>query len=189
MDIDIDIRKDTKIFELFKNLVPASRVENNELKSHAAGAYFQNMARDPTNNLAAIPYKEAEELGYFKIDFLHVNALDDFTSNQELRELAEKEPNWTLLEHKYIVSKLFHIADHFDVVYLVKPTSLLEISDILALIRPNKRKLLDKYLENKQAMRKELYTRRDKTDMRKSHTIPYAQIIVAQLNLIELGRL
>lgn len=189
MDIDIDIKKDTKLFEIFKELVPASRIENEELKPHQAGAYFQKMPIDPVKKISAIPYKEAEELGYFKIDFLHVNVLDDFVSNQELRDLSEKEPNWSLLDHKYIVGKLFHIADHYDIVSQVKPKSLIEISDILALIRPNKRKLLDKYLQNKQAMRKELYTRRDKTDMRKSHTIPYAQIIVAQLNLIELGRL
>lgn len=188
MDIDIDIKKDTKLFELFPKLTPASRVENDELKLHQVGAYFQNIARD-FKGMSAIPYKDAEELGYFKIDFLHVNVLDDFNSNKELRELSAKEPNWKLLEHKYIVNKLFHIADHYDIVSRVKPTSLLELSDILALIRPNKIKLLDKYLNNKTAMRKELYTRRDKTDMRKSHTIPYAQIIVAQMNLIELGRL
>jgi hypothetical protein len=189
MDIDIDIRKDTRLLAIFKELTPASMIINDELKQHNSGCYFQNIAKDPFTNLAAIPYKEAEDLGYFKIDFLHISPLDDFNSNQELRELAAKEPNWKLLEHKYIVSKLWQLANHFDIVSQVKPRSILEVSDCIALTKPNKRILLDKYLRNREYTRKELYTRREKKDMRKSHTIPYAQIIVAQLNLIELGRL
>lgn len=187
MDIDIDLQKDTKIFELFPTLTQASMVLNAELKPHPAGGYFQYIPSH--NRLSDIPYKEAEEIGYFKIDFLHINVLDDFSSNDELTALANKEPNWSLLSHKYIVQKLFQIANHFEVVDAVKPSSLLELSDIVALIRPNKIKLLDKYLDNKEITRLELYKKRGPEDMRKSHTIPYAQIIVAQLQLIELGRL
>jgi hypothetical protein len=195
MDIDIDIRKDTRLLAIFKDekdsprLTLASMVVNDDLRQHNSGAYFQNIAKDPFTQLAAIPYKEAEELDYFKIDFLHISPLDDFESNQELVELANKEPNWKLLEHKYIVNKLWQIGNHFDIVSQVKPTSLMEIADIIALSKPNKRILLDKYLRNREFTRKELYTRREKKDMRKSHVIPYAQIVVAQMNLIELGRL
>jgi hypothetical protein len=195
MDIDIDIRKDTKLLGMFLNdtgktrVTPASMIINDELKQHNSGCYFQNIAKDSFTELAAIPYKEAEDLGYFKIDFLHISPLDDFNSNKELVELANKEPNWKLLEHPYIVSKLWQISKHYDIVSQVKPKSLLELADVIALTKPNKRILLDKYIRNREVIRKELYTRREKKDMRKSHVIPYAQIIVAQLNLIELGRL
>jgi hypothetical protein len=195
MDIDIDIKKDTRLLGMFLNdtgktrLVPASMIINDELKQHNSGCYFQHIATDSFTQLAAIPYKEAEDMGYFKIDFLHISPLDDFESNKELVELANKEPNWKLLEHPYIVGKLWQISKHYDIVSQVKPKSLIELADIIALSKPNKRILLDKYIRNREATRKELYTRREKKDMRKSHVIPYAQIIVAQLNLIELGRL
>jgi DNA polymerase III alpha subunit len=159
------------------------------LKQHNSGCYFQNIAKDSFTDLAAIPYKEAEDIGFFKIDFLHISPLDDFTSNKELVELANKEPNWKLLEHPYIVGKLWQISKHYDIVSQVKPKSLIELADVIALTKPNKRILLDKYVRNREVTRKELYNRREKKDMRKSHVIPYAQIIVAQLNLIELGRL
>lgn len=191
MDIDIDIKKDVNICKLFSNAIEASRFETylNDITSHGVGHYFQHIPKDPLTSLSAIPYEEANELGFFKIDFLHVNALNDFTSNDELKELANKEPDWSLLEHKYMVQKLFHIANHYDVVNRIKPHSILELSDVIAIIRPNKIKLLDKYLQNPIKMRSELYTRRSPEDMRKSHCIPYAQIIIAQMNLISMGRL
>lgn len=190
MDIDIDIRPDFSALKLFQgNVVGASMVLNDDLVKHPVGVYFQRMAVDPISKLAAIPYKEAEEIGFFKIDFLHLNVLNHFESKEQMDELLEQEPDWKLLEEREIVEKLFQIADHFEIVYAVKPKSVLELSDILALIRPNKRKLLDKYLRNKTQIRKELYTRRDKTDMRKSHTIPYALLIVLQLHMIKMGKI
>lgn len=189
MDIDIDIKKDTPLFQIFKTLIPASQVIKDELVKHNSGAYFQNIAKDPMTGLAALPYDMAEEIGYFKMDFLHINALDDFHSNEELRTLAATEPNWTHLHKAPLVKKLFQISNQFEIVNKVRPTSLLEVSDLVALIRPNKQWLVDKYLKDKVNARKELYTRRTPADMRKSHCVPYAQIIIAQMNLIDLGRL
>ena len=60
-----------------------------------------------------------------------------------------------------------------------------ELADVLALIRPNKKHLIDKYVKNKQSVRKELYKKVDASDLRKSHAIPYALLIVLQLHLIK----
>ena len=58
---------------------------------------------------------------------------------------------------------------------------------IRAIIRPEKRHLIDKYIKNKknQSILDELYDKREKSDLRKSHAIPYALLIVIQLHLIE----
>ena len=80
---------------------------------------------------------------------------------------------------------MFHIGNHFDIVNKVKPKSVIELSDILALIRPGKKKLLDSYLESPEAVRPELFTKRINSDMRRSHTIPYALLIVLQLHLVK----
>lgn len=186
MDIDIDLKSDFKLERIFPNAIPASTVEKDELKRHLVGAYFQTIPKDPITNLAAIPYEQAEELGYLKIDFLNLSLLSHFASKEEVLYFARKEPNWKLLESRKFVEQLFHISKHYDIVQKVKPKSILELADILALIRPGKTILLDKYLKNKKLARKELYTKRQVSDLRKSHAIAYAINIVINMNLLEV---
>jgi DNA polymerase III alpha subunit len=159
--------------------------ENGSIRKHPAGVYFQHIPVDKETGLSAIPYKESERLGYTKIDFLHLTLLKDFNSKDQIRELIDKEPDWRLLENEKIVSTLFHIGNHFDIVNKVKPKSVIELSDILALIRPGKTKLLDAYLKSPDDVRPELFTKRINSDMRQSHTIPYALLIVLQLHLVK----
>lgn len=185
MDIDIDLRPDFKLERVFKNATPASTVENGELKRHIVGAYFQKIPKDPITNLSAIPYEQAEELGFMKIDFLNLSLLSHFENKDEVKYFASKEPKWDRLMDRSFVERLFHISKHYDVVSKVKPKSILELADILAIIRPGKTILLDKYLKNKAETRKELYTKRQVSDLRKSHAIAYAVNIVINMNLIE----
>lgn len=184
MDIDIDISPKFKPDSLFK-IAHASTVENGELKKHIVGVYFQTMPIDPLTGVATIPYKEAQEHGFFKIDMLNLNILDNFESKDEIRELLKIEPDWTLLENPEVVEKLFHLARHFETIQKIKPKSVSDLADCLAIIRPNKIKLADKYAKNKKAVIKELYTKRDASDLRKSHAVPYALLIVLQLHLIK----
>lgn len=184
MDIDIDLPPKFKPEEFFK-VVRASIVENGELKKHNAGVYFQNMPVDTVTNLSAIPYKDAEANGFFKIDMLPLHLLDNFESKDEIRELIKIEPDWTLMEDEEVVTKLFHLSRHYETVSKMKPKSVSDLADCLAIIRPNKTHLIDKYAKNKRAVIKELYTKRDASDLRKSHAIPYALLIVLQLHLIK----
>lgn len=182
-DIDIDVSTITPS-SLFKCTI-ASKVDNGKLVKHNSGVYFQEVPIDPLTKLCAIPFKEAEELGYIKIDLLHIALLDEISSKDELRRLSKIEPDWNLFLDKSIVEQLIHIHDHFDIVSQVKPTSIDDISDIIALIRPGKRRLLRDYLRNKKETRKELYTKSDDGySFKKSHSISYAMLIVVNLNLI-----
>jgi hypothetical protein len=185
VDIDIDLKTTFNPDDVFNNIVHASIEENGKLQKHQAGVYFQNIPVDKDTKLSAIPYNRSEDAGYTKIDLLHVSLLDNFSSKAQIKKLIDKEPNWDHFKDKDIVSKLFHIGNHFDIVDMVKPTSVLELSDIMALIRPGKRHLLEPYINSPKTTRKELYTKVIPSDMRKSHTIPYALLIVAQLNLME----
>ena len=189
MDIDIDIAPDVDLHSLFDTAIRASMVTDGELKSHPVGYYFQDIPVDSITGLAAIPYDHSEEFGFFKMDLLTVHILKHFKSKEEMRTLQRKEPNWKLLDDEEVVKTLFHLGKHFDVISKVKPTSIQEVADVFALIRPNKRPLLHKYLENPNFFRTELFTKRDPMDMRKAHAIPYAILIVLQLHLIEQGRI
>lgn len=188
-DVDIDFKVDFDPNTLFSQAVQASMIKKGLLSKHPCGQYFQHIAKDPITNLAAIPYEEAEVLGYFKIDFLHLSHLDPFNSKQEIRELINKEPNWDLLLDECNVQKLFHINKHFDLLQLIQPRSVQELADSLALIRPGKKHLLNEYLRDKERVRKQLYTKTDVYYFKRSHAIAYALTIVSQLHLISMGRL
>lgn len=187
MDVDIDLKTNFDPLELFDTAIRASRVQNGELKKHNAGVYFQDIPKDKITGLAAIPYKEAQELGYFKIDFLHLSLLDNFERKEEIKTLVEKEPNWGLLKQKEVVAKLFQLSKHYDLVNKVKPKSVNDLADCIALIRPGKKHLINQYLNNKEQTRKVLYVK--PTDgsayYKKSHAVAYALTIVLQLHLIE----
>lgn len=185
MDIDIDVKSDFVPDDLFTKITHASIVENGVLKKHNVGIYFQNIPVDAKTNLAAIPYKRALDFGFFKVDMIHLKLLDSFESKEQLREYMYREPEWELLEHEKVVEQLFHLSKSFHIVKAVKPTNVLELADCLALIRPGKQKLLNSYIKDRTSIRQELYKKNKVSDLRKSHALPYAYLIIAQLNLIE----
>lgn len=186
MDIDIDVADNKKARSVLR-CTRASIVENDELKPHLVGLYFQKIPVDSITGLAAIPYETAEELDFLKVDILNLSFLEHFNSKHEIRKLLKRQPKWNLLVQDDVIPKLFHLSNHGDTLKRVKPTTIEELADVLALIRPNKKALISKYISNRVATRKELYKKEVNSDLRKSHAIPYAQIIVLQLHLIEAG--
>jgi len=188
LDIDIDIG-DFNHAKLFPTAVKASLVKDNKLTAHSAGLYFQHVPTDPITNLSAIPYKNAEDLGCFKIDFLHVYVYDHFNSREEIKELLKYEPDWNLLKIPSVVAQLFQISKHFDLIEQLKPRSIIELSDCLAIIRPQKRYLKDLYIKNKEEAQKLLYTKEPGGGygFKKGHSLGYSMIIILQLHLISGG--
>lgn len=175
---------------VFNQAIPASMVRDGELVKHPCGHYFQTMPIDPITGLAAIPYEEAECIGFFKIDFLHLAPLDQFKNKCQIRELISREPEWDLLLNETHVQKLFQVSKHPELMATLRPRSVQELADAIALIRPGRKQLLGAYLRNREAVRKELYSRPlPKGCYKKAHAISYALTIVLQLHLIELGQL
>lgn len=189
MDIDIDFPSTFDPTHIFEQAVRASMVKDGKLVKHPAGVYFQNIPVDCITGLASIPYEQAEDLGFMKIDFLHLNILDHFQSKVQIRDLINHEPNWDLLRSKTVVEKLFQLGKHFDVVEVIKPRSVLDLADCVAVIRPGKRYLLEEYdPHNKTSFRAKLYKKQDgQYSYKKGHAISYAQTIVLQLHLIQRG--
>lgn len=187
MDIDIDIKPDTDVQKLFPSAIRSSMIEKDKIKPHLVGWHFQNVPVDKVTGLCAIPYDFSEDFHYFKIDMLHLTLLEYFDDKEQMRKLLRIQPDWKLLKREDVVSKLFHLSKHYETVSEIAPTSIEELADVLALIRPNKRSLIPKYKRDKKAARLELYQKRDPSDLRKSHAIPYAMLIVLQLHLIKGG--
>lgn len=188
MDIDIDIPPTLKIDTVFPNWVRASVIKEDKITAHPCGRYPQKMASDPVTDLAAIPYDKAEELGYTKIDFLNLNIYSHFQSRKEIDDLLEIEPDWNLLLIPSNQVKLFQLANHGDMLDEIKPKSVEQLADVLALIRPGKSQLVKLYKVNRESTRKILYAKdKDGYSFKKSHAICYAMVIVLQLHLINAG--
>lgn len=197
MDVDIDF--DTKFDPLtvFPQAIRASQCNNGKLTKHNAGAYLQAMPIDDVTGLAAITYDRAEDFGYFKIDFLHISPVDHFAkylSRTELRQLAGIAPNWDLLNKESVVENLFQIHRHFALVKQIQPTNVMMLADIIAIIRPHGRKLLQEYLkcnteDEREVIRKILYTAPEDGSYyyKRPHSVGYATTIAIQLHLIEAG--
>lgn len=181
-DIDIDFADRTKVLELFKH-VPASIKEKNTYKKHNTGIYCTQIPYNPLTGLSTIDFKEAEQRGYFKIDFLNVSIYKDVKDEEHLIRLMEQEPLWDLLEQDDFTDLLFHINGHGDILRTMKPRSLEQLAAVLAMIRPAKRQLIGK---DWQIVMQEIWTKpkSDEYYFKKAHAIAYAQAIIVQMNLI-----
>jgi hypothetical protein len=183
-DIDIDTHSKFDPKDYFE-CVYASRYDKQKLIKHPVGVYFQNIPTDPVSKLSAIPYDIADNYDYFKIDMLHLSILDNFESKKQIRDLLKIEPDWELLKYHDVVEQLFQLSKHYDIINRIKPKSIEELADCLAIIRPGKRKYLDKYVNDRDNIRRFLYIKESESDFKLSHAIAYAHIIVLQLHTIK----
>lgn len=191
MDIDIDFPTTFDPKKIFPDIIRASMIKKMELVAHPCGVYFQSIPIDISGShaekISAIPYKDASEHGAMKIDFLHLSILNQYSSKSEIRDVMEAEVDWTKFEQKEVVEQLFQIHNNFDIVSRIKPTSIIELADCIAIIRPGKRELLSSYLKDRDKTRPQLYRqdRDSKSAFRKSHALSYAYTILLQLHKLE----
>jgi len=181
-DVDIDMADRNKFLELV-SVTPASIVKDNEYKKHNTGVYFQSIPRFPLEGYSTIDHKDAEEEGWFKVDFLNNSIYQDIEDESHLNRLLATEPMWKLLEHEEVVSQLYHINNYADVVKLYKPTSVEQLAMILAIIRPAKKHLMGKPFEE---IEKTVWDKPEDGEyyFKKAHAIAFATAIVVQLNVL-----
>lgn len=185
-DVDIDVKSHTKK-EVYGIRASIYNPDRKELQPHPSGVYIDcGMPVDPVTGLAPVDYEAAAELGFIKIDLLTNTAYDGFETKDDVLKAFQKEPNWDSLQDPQFVAKLPHIANHFELVELIKPRSIQELADLLALIRPGKTHLIDDYLEHPERTRKNLYRRpvNNQYWFKYSHAIAYAALIVTRMNYL-----
>jgi len=161
--------------------VKAVRKTDDGFAPHNTGVYFHNIPHNPFTGMATVDYKEAENRGYFKMDFLNVSAYNGVTSEQHLLELCNKEPDWDLLLDLDVVGKLFQVSNHFETLVKLKPRSIEQLAAVLAIIRPGKKHLINKSWDE---IMEEVWLKSDDGyTFKKSHSFSYAMLIIVQLNL------
>jgi DNA polymerase III alpha subunit len=182
MDIDIDFPDRRQVLDIIQH-IPA-RLEDG--KKHNTGVYCHSIPYNPLTDTASIDYKSAEERGYFKIDFLNVGAYSGVKNEAHLIQLLDTEPLWDLLYEKDVCDQLFHVNGYHNLLAELKPTSIVELATVLAMIRPGKKHLIPVCKEKGfQAIYDEIWTKtEDSYFFKKAHAISYASVIVVQLNLL-----
>tara|TARA_Y100001937_G_C7022472_1_gene286125 strand:+ start:173 stop:748 length:576 start_codon:yes stop_codon:yes gene_type:complete len=181
-DVDIDMGNRDDFLKLV-NVTPASIEKEGNFSKHNTGVYFQNIPKYPLEGYSTIDHKQAEQEGWFKVDFLNNHIYKNIRDEQHLDKLIATEPVWELLKHQEVIEQLFHINNHFDIVKQYPPKSLEDLAIILAIIRPGKRHLVGKSWEE---IVKNVWIKPDNDTyfFKKSHSYGYALAIIVQLNLI-----
>jgi len=178
-DIDIDFADRTRALDILKHV--DARLDTD--KKHNTGIYCTSIPYNPITGMSTLNYKEAEDRGYFKIDFLNVSVYEGVKNKEHLTKLMETEPLWELLLEDDFVNKLFHVNGHGSILRQMKPTTIEQLASVLAMIRPAKRHLIGK---DWNTVMLEIWVRpeNDEYFFKKAHAIAYAHVIVVQMNLI-----
>jgi hypothetical protein len=181
-DIDIDFIDREQALKLFKHTV-ASRNDDGRAVKHNTGVYLHEVPVDAVSGLCSIPYEQAEEQEFFKIDFLNVSIYKGVRNEDHLVQLMETEPLWDLLLQDEFNNLLFHVNGHGSILREMQPTSIEQLAAVLAMIRPAKRHLIGK---DWSTVMTEVWTKPETNDyyFKKSHATAYAAAIVVQMNLI-----
>ena len=181
-DIDIDFIDRDQALKLFEH-IPASRLDNGKLVKHNTGVYMHEVPVDAVSGLCQLPYEQAEDEKYFKIDFLNVGIYKGVRDEDHLIQLMETKPLWDLLLQDEFADLLFHLNGHGAILRKTCPSSVEELAAVLAMIRPAKRNLIGK---DWTTIMTEVWTKPETGDyyFKKSHATAYAVAIVVQMNLI-----
>jgi DNA polymerase III alpha subunit len=150
---------------------------------HNTGVYLHDVPVNAVEGLCSVPYDQADEEGFFKLDFLNVGLYKGIRDEQHLVELMNQEPMWGLLEEDDFTDMLFHVNGHGEILRKMKPTSIPQLAAVLAVIRPAKRYLVGK---DWNTVMQEVWQKPegDEYFFKKSHATAYAVAIVVQMNLI-----
>jgi len=186
-DVDIDFADRNDILNLIKH-IPARQETNTESKHHNSGVYVTDILYDPIHDCASIDYKEADERGYFKIDFLNVSVYKQIKDQTQYDLLLTQEPSWKKLLEKEFCEQIIHIGNHYELVHTLQPNSIPRMAMFLALIRPAKRHLLDKSWEE---ISKTIWDKPigGSYYFKKAHAISYAMLVALHMNIIQHAEL
>lgn len=182
-DIDIDFGNRDQAIKLL-DVTPAGIIKDGKLTKHNTGVYATDIPTDPFTGIASIDYKEAEEIGYPKLDFLNVSLYTQIKDEAHLQQLMSTEPAWEFLLQQGFCEQLIHIGNHYNtMIAMPEPVnSIPRMAMFLAIIRPGKRHLVGKTW--KEVSQTIWDTTDDGYSFKKSHAVAYAHLVAVHMNLI-----
>lgn len=183
-DVDIDFADRNRALERL-DYVSASIIKDGKITKHNTGVYFHAAPIDPLTGLCSLDYEKAESQGLFKIDFLNVSVYDMVQDERHLIELMSRQIDWGVFEIPEFVEGLFHLGNHSDLTAKLRPRSIEHLAMILALIRPGKRHLQKRCIEQGfDSIASEIWLQdKDNYAFKKAHAVSYAMLVYVHANL------
>ena len=183
-DIDIDFANRDQVLNLLPHTA-ATIIKDKQATKHNTGVYFTDIPTDPFQGFASIDYKQAEDIGYLKLDFLNVSLYNQVKSEQHLIELMQQEPDWTRLYNRELCAQLIHVGNHYDTLIKMPEAvdSIPRMAMFISVIRPAKRHLIGKTWAE---VAKTVWERPDDDSyyFKKAHAISYSHLVVVHMNLL-----
>jgi hypothetical protein len=180
-DVDIEVKNRDDVAKLFPEAIVASQIANNRLVRHNSGLYFQNIPVHPLSGLAALPYEEAEDIGFYKVDLLSCPfPYQDIESMEDLRDLLATPIDWMWFTDADFVSGLFHLNGAYDgeirfadIVAAYEPKSIMDLAMLIAIKLPGKKHLIGEPWET---VRGAIWVKETTglPQFKKSHSVAYA---------------
>jgi hypothetical protein len=179
-DIDIDFANRETVLKLIQH-VPARQSNG---RRHNSGIYVTDIPRDPVNQCAAIDYEEAEQRGYFKLDFLNMSVYQLIRDPAHYEVMLTASPPWERLwTDGPWASQLVHVGNYTDLLKKMKPDSIPRMAAFISIIRPGKAHL---QLQPWDKVFAGVWDGDDSQGytFKKSHAVSYAALVVLHMNLL-----
>ncbi len=179
-DIDIDFADRDSVLKLIQH-TPA-RLDNG--RKHNSGVYVTEIPVDPLNKCAAIDYEDAENRGYFKLDFLNMSVYNLVQSPEHYEQMLNATPPWSRLwTDRPWASQLVHVGNYTDLLKKMKPDSIPRMAAFISIIRPGKAHLQNRpwaevFANVWDGDEGQGYT------FKKSHAVSYAALVLLHMNLL-----
>jgi hypothetical protein len=186
-DIDIDFGNRESVLKLI-DTVSARQLYQGQVRRHNSGVYVTDIPFDPVHQCASIDYELAEQLGYFKIDFLNMNVYNLIKNPDHYAQAQSIEPQWTRLwTDPEWARQIVHIGNYTNLLATMKPDSIPRMAAFISIIRPGKA-----HLQN-QSWAEVFESVWDGNDskgytFKKAHAVSYAALVALHMNLLsQLG--
>lgn len=191
-DCDIDVKggdERDKVASIFREATVASQLNKRHLVKHNTSLHFQKIPVDPITGLSAFPYKQAEKLGYHKVDLISNHVYNEIGSEQEITDLLNAPIDWGWFQDERFFGSegLVHLHSYFHLCKKFPPESVLDIAALLAVIRPRMRHL-QKECQSLAEIKQRCWSKSEGPEteyfFKKSHSVAFAVLVVLNAQLI-----
>ena len=185
-DIDIDFADREQILKLIQH-TPARQIVQGQVRRHNSGIYVTDIPRDPVNNCATIDYEQADQRGYFKIDFLNMGVYQLVKDLKHYKEMLDADPPWARLwQDTAWAGQLVHVGNYTELLKSMRPNSITRMAAFISIIRPGKAHLQNKTWKD---VFESVWDGDDSKGFvfKHSHAISYAALVSLHMNLLNQG--
>ncbi len=182
-DIDIDLANRDQVLALIQ-ATPARQYHQGQIRHHASGVYVTDIPYDPVNRCAALDYKKAENLGYFKIDLLNMSVYQLIKSPEHYEQMLAVEPPWERLwTDRAWAHQIVHVGTHKRLLESMRPDSIPRMAAFISIIRPGKAHLQNQPWDQVFASVWDGDNSKGFV-FKKSHAVSYAALVALHMNLL-----